>query len=225
MTAEGKRFLLAAAVFAIAFDLCVWMMSSCGDQPWAKLIDGGSCAEFWFNRYQTLLGGMAALAAAWMTVRTMHRQAETERADEAERRLTRYASALLDILDVHEKIRPLAPGAALADADVALRELNTAIDGEARQATLDNIMGPDKTMVAFFTNCCRFSAAEVVFGKPDRQHRNMVWPLYAALTDGIRQRQTKLLSGARVSDLYNFSTIDQGEVNRALIERRQPQLL
>src|SRR4051794_32610977 len=96
MTTLGKQFLLGVVLLGIAINLFVWAGYSCSSPSWAKIIDlgSGSCAEFWFNRYQTLIAGFAALGGAWITVAAMRQQAETARADEADRRLTRYAASL-----------------------------------------------------------------------------------------------------------------------------------
>jgi hypothetical protein len=69
------------------------MNLSCTQPLYADLIKttaGGSCLEFWFNRYQTFIAAVVALFGAALTVNTMWRQTEAVRADEAEMRLARY---------------------------------------------------------------------------------------------------------------------------------------
>jgi hypothetical protein len=165
-----------------------------------------------------LIGGMAALGGAWITIKALHRQSETLRSDEAERRLSRYAAALLTVMQKHENAKAIRGGDPLAEGEAYLRDLDAATDGDPRQAMMDGIMGLDKAMVALFVSCCRFSTNAKVFGRPDPQHSNMVWPLYAALADGITQRQAMLLKGAKVSDLYSFSTINHQEMQRLFVE-------
>jgi hypothetical protein len=155
----------------------------------------------------------------------MQRHTETLRSDEAERRLSLYASALLSIMEKHENAKPPPSGASMAEAEAALRDLQTTTDGDARQAMMDGIMGLDQSMVARFIQTCRFSAVGKVYDRPDTRHTNMVWPLYLALTNGITRRKAMLLDGAKVSDLYLLSTIDHDEFARAFAENRIPKIV
>jgi hypothetical protein len=226
MTKDGRRFLVGSVFVGLGINIGFWLIQSCDAPLWLKLIEagGGSCAEFWLNRYQTLIGGGAALAGAWITIRAMYRQSETLRSDEADRRLSRYAAALLSVMEKHENAKPIPDGEPTAEGEAYLRDLNATTDGDARQAMTDGIMGPDKSMVALFINSCRFSAIAKVFGRPDNRHTNMTWPLYMALTNGITVRQAMLLKGAKISDLYDLSTIDHKEVQRAFVANEMPEI-
>lgn len=228
-TSEITVVLAVAVLAVLAIGVAVWLMESCYNANWRTIINqgsGGSCFEFWVNRYQTLLTGLAALIAALITVGAMHRHAETARADEAERALTRYAVAILEVMDKHEEATPARGNETRQDAEKRLQALYAAAaDATVRSAMIDSVLGRDQAMVAMFVNCCRMSAAARVYGQPeDRRHQNMIWPLYTALSDGINQRRARLREGARVSDLYTLSTIDQTEVRRAFVEERMPEL-
>jgi hypothetical protein len=228
MTQAGKNFMIGAIIVALAINVGFPLIWSCASPSWSKLIDagGGSCVEFWLNRYQTLIAGLAALGGAWITIRTMQRQTETLRSDEADRRLSSYASALLSIMEQHENAKAPAEGESMAEAEANLRRLNDTTDGIGRQAMLDSIMGPDKAMVAMFINACRFSALGRVYGNSETlQYTKLTWPLYTALTNGIMKRRSMLSEGAKVSDLYTLSTIDHKEVGRAFIEDRRPDIV
>ena len=78
MTAGGRNFLIGALAFAATLNVTFWLIWSCDVPTWAKLIEqsGGSCPEFWFNRYQTLVAGTAALIGAWITVRASRQHTE-----------------------------------------------------------------------------------------------------------------------------------------------------
>lgn len=181
--------------------------------------------EFWFNRYQTFIGGALALLAAFLTVRAMGRQTEVGRCDDAARTLTRYGIALLETMQKYEEARPPTEHEAMAVAEQRLRDFQrVAEDATLRSAMADSLMGKDQPMIAFFINSARFAANGKVYGHREQQHENMVWPLYVALTDSIRQRKTKLLNDGRISGLYNMGTVDQIEVGRAFVEQRMPVL-
>jgi hypothetical protein len=65
-------------------------------------------------------------------------------------------------------------------------------------------------------------AAGRVNAKVERRYSNMVWPLYAALCDGMNRRKALLRNGTEVSALYTLSTINPKEVQRAFVEEREP---
>jgi len=175
MTEGGQRFLIGAVLVALGMNLLSWVTRSCDAPLWIKLIEtnGGSCVEFWFNRYQTLIGGLAALCGAWINIKAMHRQSETLRSDEAERRLSRYAAALLTVMEKHENAKAIPDGNPPAEGEAYLRDLNAATDGDPRQAMMDGIMGLDKAMVALLL-------AVVVFRRMPRcsvgrTHSTPIW--------------------------------------------------
>src|SRR5262245_10942544 len=90
--------------------------------------------------YQTLIAGAAALAAALMTVRVMRQQIDVARADEADRALRQYASALMDVMERHELATPADEGETLAEAKQRLEALIAATD-HLRSAMMDNLLG------------------------------------------------------------------------------------
>ena len=60
---------IAIGVLVITMGDALWQ--SCQSGSWKQLVgqaSSSSCVEFWLNRYQTLLAGLAALLAAWITV-------------------------------------------------------------------------------------------------------------------------------------------------------------
>ena len=73
---------IAIGVLVITVGDALWQ--SCQSGSW-KLVVGqatsSSCVEFWLNRYQTLLAGLAALLAAWVTVTAIRHQTQTARVD------------------------------------------------------------------------------------------------------------------------------------------------
>src|SRR5665809_23051 len=75
-----------------------------------------SWADYWLNRYQTLMTGVAALLAAGIAVAVTWRQGERARADEAERALNQYAVALLNVMNKHENASPPAADEKFEDA-------------------------------------------------------------------------------------------------------------
>ena len=93
--------LFGAMGFGLFIDALIFMNLNCAQSGYAELIRstaGGSCPEFWFNRYQTLIAAMIALLGAAITVNAMWRQTEAMRADEAITRLARYSGAFLDMM-------------------------------------------------------------------------------------------------------------------------------
>jgi hypothetical protein len=184
-----------------------------------------SWPDYWLSRYQTLLTGIAALVAAWVTIKVMRQQTETARADEAERALTRYAGAISEVMQKHENARPPGQHETLQAAEERLRALNDALDDATlRAATIDSVFGRDLPMLAMFVTCCRGSATDRVYGR-DGRYTNMVWPLFIALTNGINRRKALLRGGAGVNSLYALSTIDQIEVGKAFVEKCAPNLV
>ena len=185
-----------------------------------------SWPDYWLNRYQTLIAGIAALVAALIAVQLAWRQGGRARADQAEQALTRYATAILAVMRTHEAATPPSGDETMEDAQKRLDALRDATDHPIMiAAMMDSVLGEDAPMIAMFNNSCRFSAVGHVYGKGDQtHHRNLIWPLYTALSNGISRRKALLREGARVSDLYTLSTIDQHECGRAFIEGRAPDL-
>jgi hypothetical protein len=223
MTNAGRMFLWAAAGFGLLIDLIISMTFTCTGNMVSAAINAGSaanCAEFWINRYQTLVAGTAALLGALITVRAMMRQTEMGRSDDADRRLARYAGAILNLMQRQTE----AVSTDDLEHDAALfKSVDVASDDTSiREAMIDGAMGEDSKMLAFFVNACRHSALAKIYEHPDPPYENVVLPLYMALTNGIVKRQSMLRSGHKVSDLHSLSTIDQGEVQAAFLEGRVP---
>jgi hypothetical protein len=225
MTNAGRNFLWAAAGLGIIIDMIVSLILDCNAPLILNAINSGSaanCAEFWLYRYQTLIAGTAALLGAFITVRAMMRQTEMVRADDADRRLTRYANALINLM---QRETEAVSTDKIHEDEAFINNVQLASDNPAiREAMTDGVMGDDTKMVAFFVDTCRRSALAKVCEHPDPQHQNMVWPLYMALTNGINKRQAMLRSGRRVSELHSLSTINQKEVAAAFLEGRVPLL-
>src|SRR3974390_312844 len=96
---------IATGVLVITAGDALWQ--SCQTGSWKQLVGQGSsssCIEFWLNRYQTLLAGLVALFAAWITVNAIRMQTETARVDEAERALNQYAIAILEVMQKYEAV-------------------------------------------------------------------------------------------------------------------------
>ena len=84
------RALVLIAIGALVITVGDALWQSCQSGSWKLLVgqaNSSSCVEFWLNRYQALLAGLAALMAAWITVNAIRHQTETTRVEEAERAL------------------------------------------------------------------------------------------------------------------------------------------
>jgi hypothetical protein len=92
------------APLALVAVIAVWSLFLPAGRAWH--VQALTRAEFWLNRYQTLIAGLIALAGAWWTVRAMQRQTESVRSDAAERALTRYAVALQTVMQKYQAVRP-----------------------------------------------------------------------------------------------------------------------
>lgn len=224
--AAGLRalaFILLGVLVIAAGD---WLWRSCETGSWKLLagqLSGSSCIEFWLNRYQTLLAALAALLAAWITVKALRQQNETARIDETERALNQYAAAILEVMQKYEAVPVALSNETRQVAERRFQALNEATDAPTiRTALIDSILGGDQPMVAQFLNCCRFAAASRVNARVERRYSNMVWPLYAALCEGINRRKAMLRNGTGVAGLYGLSTINPKEVQRAFVEEREP---
>ena len=148
---------------------------------------------------------------------------ETARVDEAERALNEYAVAILEVMQKYEAVPVALSHETRQDAERRFQALNEATDTPTiRTAMIDSVIGGDQPMIAQFLNCCRFAAASRVNARVERRYSNLVWPLYAALCDGINRRKALLRNGAGVTALYVLSTINPKEVQRAFVEEREP---
>ena len=179
----------------------------------------------WVYNYQSLLTGISALVAALITVHVMRQHADAARADEADGALTRYAIAIINVMEKCQAATPPAADETLEDAIARFREFQaTSDDPILRAAMMDGVLGDDRRMVALFVQSCRFSALGRVYGREDERHANMVWPLYIALTEAITSRQSLLRSGLRVTKLRSMSLINHEESAAAFVEGRAPRI-
>lgn len=176
-----------------------------------------SCAEYWLNRYQTLLAGLTAIAGAWMTVTAMNRQSEATRRDAATRRLSEYSAAISMVMRKFQMV-PLREAAGPPDEgrERLVRDLHEAtINPTIMQGMTDSLLGPDASMLALFINsvigAAEYPRAGDLAGGPVR----LVWPLYMALTNGMTERQKLLSSGKSVADLQSEATINHRKFERA----------
>jgi hypothetical protein len=67
MTQQGRWFLFLAFIAAMLIAGPIWAALACRSPAWLKVLDGApSCAEFWLNRYQGLIGAAATLLAGFL---------------------------------------------------------------------------------------------------------------------------------------------------------------
>jgi hypothetical protein len=227
---NGILLLLVALVGLLSIIAAIWLSEAC-DHPSLKTLinetSAGSCFEFWLYRYQTLVTGVAALLAAWLTVWAMQRQTRQARADQADKVLADYTVALGTIIQRYQAVTPVGSHETMQQAERRLRDLDLAAEDPRIQAgMIDSILGGDRRMLALFVNCCRMAARARLYGQQNDllQHGNLVWPLYIALGDSLSRRRSLLREGQPVSALYSFATIDEREMQRAFVERRIPRL-
>ena len=215
--------LVTVIVVAAAWALSVWMANKCQSGALGSL--GAGCLEYWLNRYQTLLAGLTAIAAAFITIRAAQHHLETVRADAADQRLASYAVALGDVLQKHEQVRRPGQDETMQQAEERLQALKNVTESPTiRAAMIDNLLGRDQGMMALFVNCCRQSAETHLYNIPDRPCRLMVWPLYLKLSESINERRARLRNGVPVSSLYTLSMVDHAEFQRAFVEQRAPRI-
>jgi hypothetical protein len=70
-------FLFGTAIVAIAICLCIWAALACRNPAWRTVLNGApSCAEFWLNRYQGLIGALATLFAGFLAYRAVLNEAK-----------------------------------------------------------------------------------------------------------------------------------------------------
>ena|SRR6516165_2191280 len=220
------RALMFIGIGALVITVGDALWQSCQSGSWKSLVvpeSSSSCLEFWLNRYQTLLTGLVALVAAWITVNAIRHRTDAARVDEAERALNQYAVALLEVMQKYEAVPVALSHETRQDAERRFQALSDATNAPTiRTAIIDSVIGGDQPMIAQFLNCCRFAAAGRVNARVERRYSNMVWPLYAALCGGINRRKALLRNGTGVTALYGLSTINPKEVQRAFIEEREP---
>ena len=117
---------IAIGALVITVGDALWQ--SCQSGSWKLVVGqatGSSCVEFWLNRYQTLLTGLAALLAAWVTVTAIRHQSQTARVDEAERALNEYAVAILEVMQKYEAVPVALSHETRQDAERRFRLLTT----------------------------------------------------------------------------------------------------
>ena len=213
-----SMWLLAAVLIALSIDASLFLIWSCSQPSYIKLIGdaGGSCTEYWFNRYQTFIAAIIAIAGAAVTVNTMWRQTERASADAALNTLNRYAATLQTIYNCYDN----------SYQDEMLRKLEmTANSTEARVAMADNLLGPDQDIFGAFLDRA-ISAARLKRSpaNSDKPMLKQVVPLYKACIESLFYRKHHLQNGGAVADLYGLSLIDRNELTTAWEENRRPNL-
>jgi hypothetical protein len=213
----------------LCIDALIFMNLSCVQPGYADLIRntaGGSCPEFWFNRYQTLIAALIALLGAAITVNMMWRQTEAMRADEAVTHLARYLSAFLDLMIRYHDLEPMQDNEKVEDAQPRIRDFDNSTDVQTiREAMTDAALGPDRFVVGTFVARMRGAAFVQFYGQPDTAVNAIsVDPLYRALCDSVGQRRGLLREGVTVYDISKIALIDANEINEAHREKRKPLL-
>ena len=147
--------------------------------------------EFWLNRYQALLAGLAALLAAWITVNAIRHQTETARVDEAERALNEYAVAILEVMQKYEAVPVALSHETRQDAERRFQALNEATDAPTiRTAMIDSVIGGRSAHDYSVPG----AIALRLLSQVNARSRTTLFelsmrPLYAALCDGINRRR------------------------------------
>jgi hypothetical protein len=180
-----------------------------------------SWLDYWLNRYQTLLTGLAAIATAWVTFRVMRYQIDATRADEADRALASYAVALTDVMDKY--LAAVGEHENRKGAEEALRALKNATDDPTiRTALIDPAFGKDQGIISMFLHACKMYAAAQHQSFVDLPNRNAIWPLYDALRSSITRRRALLRKVGKASSLYGLATIDRVKLQEALAKGEAP---
>jgi hypothetical protein len=203
MPTSSILVLLSAVGLGLFIAALIFMNLSCARPGYAELIRttaGGSCPEFWFNRYQTLIAALIALLGAAVTVNMMWRQTEAMRADAAETRLARYLGAFLDLMIRYHEVEPMRDNETEEKAEPRLRVFNDTTDVQTiREAMIDAALGPDRFIVETFVRRSRAAALARFYGQPDTEANAIsVDPLYRALCESVRQRREFLREGLSV---------------------------
>jgi hypothetical protein len=98
MRRQGWWFLVGALALGVLIDTGILAALACNAPAWRTLLnDAPSCAEFWLNRYQGLIGALATLTAGFLAYR-----AAVSEARRAERQARDVRSSAL-----RDKIRRL----------------------------------------------------------------------------------------------------------------------
>jgi hypothetical protein len=223
MPSSTILIVLGSLSLGLFIDALFFMNLSCTQPLYADLIRttaGGSCPEFWFNRYQTFIAAVVALIGAALTVNTMWRQTEAVRADEAEMRLARYSGALLDVMLRYNDVEPTADNA----DNLTFRDFDKATDIQTiREAMIDAALGPDRVIVATLMHRARVAALATYHEQLDVESNAIsVVPIYKALCASIFQRREMLREGTSVYDISKIAFVDAHEINAAHEERREP---
>jgi len=175
-------------------------------------LSGMARIEFLLNRYQTLLTGIFAIIAAWMIVRAMRQQIQTQQRDTADLRLTEYAVAISQCHLAWQAFRGAVPDLRM-QAFEALRQHYASATILA--ATVDPIMGKDRNMVSLFIN--RMAADVTQAGeKSDTGADQLIWTLFLELTNAIEKRRRLLEESSEISPLYSMAIINEEKYRQAI---------
>jgi hypothetical protein len=126
MTRPGQLFLLGSIGIAVLAVVVLWATTACHLPAWQATLNGApSCAEFWLNRYQGLLGAIATLFAGFLAYRAAIKEARR-----AERQARDVRKAVLN-----EKRDRLCQD--LDALKLAASYIDTYVDGFPANATND----------------------------------------------------------------------------------------
>jgi hypothetical protein len=195
---RGPSYLFMTLLCALIVGLSIWallsVIESCSSPSYAKLISdaGGSCTEYWFNRYQTFIAALIAFGGAATTIFTMWRQTERAAADGAVNALNRYAALLRTIITYYQD----------AYRDDMFQKLLASANGpEARLISADNLLGPDQEAVSAFLDRAVTAAETTRRRETNKPVQKQVGPIYTACIESIWYRKHHLQQGGAVRDL------------------------
>ena len=225
MGKHGWQFVIGAAVVGVAINIFAWLQQTCTQPLVLTAVEGraaAGCAEFWLNRYQTLIAAILAIAGAWLTIQAMRRQTDAQRGDAADQRLSRYATTFNKMMIALDQVEEANMH---KSASEMLRPFDEASDHPIlSEALTDGIFGTDTEMIGWFLNNASTFAYSTAHGTNDDGAAHVVFPLFIAISESITMRQELLRRGRSVEDLYVLGLIDTKEVYAAYEERRPPRL-
>ncbi|MDB5572264.1 MAG: hypothetical protein JWN93_3447 [Hyphomicrobiales bacterium] len=147
----------------VIWTILLYFISTCERFPIVDFLSGGEalgCADYWLNRYQTLVGGLIAFVGALLTVVFIHRQIQqsSTQVEEQRRRRSFAANATL----------PLALDQIVGYAELCISEIKKIYESKQDQsglATLKNcsFVVPDVPPSALLVlkECIEYADAEV----------------------------------------------------------------
>ncbi|HZR75669.1 hypothetical protein [Bradyrhizobium sp.] len=210
--------LFCSLLIGISINVTLFVVETCSAASYAKLISdaGGSCTEYWLNRYQTFIAAIIAFTGAALTILMMRRQTERTSADAAVNSLNRYAAILRTTVSYYEECY---------NQEMFQKLLAAANGTEARLISADNLLGPDQEAVSAFLDRSITAANAKRRGEVGGRAQKHVGPIYTACIESIWYRKHHLEHGGKVADLYRLGFIDIDELVKAWEENREPKLV